>query len=427
MPEKAGPAATDAYLENEATAYRKGDAGKLARIVNDRLDAAPEKPDRLLIYVDQWEELYAMAPTTEDAEQRKQHSSDIDKFIALLVAAASGQKSRATAVLTVRADFYNPLIRHALLSKLLPRQQVNIPPMSPGDLRAAIETPATKAGLFFTPSALVDQILNDVGTEEGRLPLLQFALKETWERREEDRLTSKAYTEVGGVQGAIQQTAERAYAALTPVQQEAARRLFLRLVAPGEGQEDTRARSAIPDDPQQRDVINLFSNPRTRLLVTGYETLQGPTPQAARDLRPTVEIAHEALIRRWPVLRAWVDTNRDKLRARAAILRAKTDWEEKDTSTCWTRVFSSSVGVPSSITLGTSQWTIFVTMWTARSREKNGVSTPSATLPSRTRNESPMPNVKQGKLPRTRGRRQTSPGANYGTAWLQPLPPRLLR
>jgi hypothetical protein len=77
--------------------------------------------------------------------------------------------------------------------------------------------------------------------------LLQFALKETWERREEDRLTSKAYTEVGGVQGAIQQTAERAYAALTPVQQEAARRLFLRLVAPGEGQEDTRARSAIPD------------------------------------------------------------------------------------------------------------------------------------------------------------------------------------
>jgi hypothetical protein len=133
VPEKAGPAATDAYLENEATAYRKGDAGKLARIVNDRLDAAPEKPDRLLIYVDQWEELYAMAPTTEDAEQRKQHSSDIDKFIALLVAAASGQKSRATAVLTVRADFYNPLIRHALLSKLLPRQQVNIPPMSPGD------------------------------------------------------------------------------------------------------------------------------------------------------------------------------------------------------------------------------------------------------------------------------------------------------
>ena len=37
-------------------------------MVNDRLDAAPEKPDRLLIYVDQREELYAMAPPAEDKD-----------------------------------------------------------------------------------------------------------------------------------------------------------------------------------------------------------------------------------------------------------------------------------------------------------------------------------------------------------------------
>src|SRR5262249_53131926 len=178
VPENAGPARVDTYLENEAAAYRAGDAGKLARIVNDRLDSGPEKADRLLIYVDQWEELYAMAPTSEDSEQRNQYSGDIEKFIALLVSAASGQKSRATVVLTVRADFYNPLVRHAQLSTLLPRHQVNIPPMSPSDLRAAIETPAKTAGLSFAPPALVDQIMNDVGTEEGRLPLLQFALKE---------------------------------------------------------------------------------------------------------------------------------------------------------------------------------------------------------------------------------------------------------
>jgi hypothetical protein len=81
--------------------------------------------------------------------------------------------------------------------------------MRPSDLRSAIETPAKKAGLTFVPPALVDQILSDVGTEEGRLPLLQFALKETWEGRDGDQLTAEAYTEVGGVQGAIQKTAER--------------------------------------------------------------------------------------------------------------------------------------------------------------------------------------------------------------------------
>jgi hypothetical protein len=56
VPEGAGPARIDAYLEDEVEAYRRGDAGKLGRIVADRLKAAPERPDRLLIYVDQWEE-----------------------------------------------------------------------------------------------------------------------------------------------------------------------------------------------------------------------------------------------------------------------------------------------------------------------------------------------------------------------------------
>ena len=54
--------------------------------------------------------------------------------------------------------------------------------MSRDDLRSAIETPAKTAGLSFAPPQLVDRILDDVGLEEGRLPLLQFALKETWQK-----------------------------------------------------------------------------------------------------------------------------------------------------------------------------------------------------------------------------------------------------
>ncbi len=322
-PANAGPAAIDAWLEGEAAAYRAGDPETLARIVDRRLDAAPEKPDRLLLYVDQWEELYAMAPAAED-KGCAQHGVDVEKFIALLVAAASERGSRASVVITVRADFYNPLIRNPLLAALLPRQQVNIPPMSRDDLRAAIETPAEMVDLSFTPPELVDRILDDVGLEEGRLPLLQFALKETWGKREGGELTAEAYTAVGGVAGAIEKTAQDAYERLTPAQKDAARRLFLRLVTPGEGQADTRARSLIPHDPRQLEIVNLFSNPKTRLLVTALRAA-GP---AGADVRETVEVAHEALIQRWPTLRAWVNGSRENLRARAAILRAKKEWEE---------------------------------------------------------------------------------------------------
>jgi WD40 repeat protein/energy-coupling factor transporter ATP-binding protein EcfA2 len=326
MPDNAGPAAIDSWLEGEAAAYRAGDKDKLARIVDRCLHDAPEKPDRLLIYVDQWEELYAMAPAPEDKERHGQHCADVERFIELLIRAASGHESRASVVITVRADFYNPLIRNPLLAVLLPKQQVNIPPMSRDDLRSAIETPGKTARLSFAPPQLVDRVLDDVGLEEGRLPLLQFALKETWEKRDDDRLTAEAYTTVGGVARAIERTAQDAYERLSPTQKEAARRLFLRLVTPGEGQEDTRARSAIPDDPQQRNIVALFSNPKTRLLVTA---LQAAGPSGG-EVRATVEVAHEALIQRWPTLREWVRANRENLRTRAAILRAKAEWEQHD-------------------------------------------------------------------------------------------------
>ena len=327
-PENAGPAAIDAWLEGEAAAYRAGDAETLVRIVDRRLDDAPEKPDRLLIYVDQWEELYAMAPPPEDRGRLKQHSADVKRFIELLIVAVSSAGSRLTVVMTVRADFYNPLIRDPQLASLLPKQQVNIPPMGRDDLRSAIETPAKTAGLAFAPLQLVDRILDDVGLEEGRLPLLQFALKETWQKREDNRLAAEAYTAVGGVAGAIEKTAEDAYERLTPAQKDAARRLFLGLVTPGEGQADTRARSVFPNDPQQREIISLFADPKTRLLVTGYETLHG-TARAGIEARSTVEVAHEALIQRWKTLRDWVGANRQKLRDRAAIVRAKAEWEEQ--------------------------------------------------------------------------------------------------
>src|SRR4029077_15729368 len=113
----------------------------------------------------------------------------------------------------------------------------------------------------------------------------------------------------GGVREAIRLTAQQRFDALSTDEQKAARALFLRLVTPGEGQEDTRARAAMPAEPDQRRIVAQFADAHTRLLVTGSDSAG----------RPTVEVAHEALIRMWPLLRDWINTNREKLRARAAI------------------------------------------------------------------------------------------------------------
>jgi len=149
------------------------------------------------------------------------------------------------------------------------------------------------------------------------LPLLQYALKETWAARNGNAMTGDSYMRSGGVREAIRITAERTFQALPVEDQQGARRLFLRLVTPGEGQENIRARAAMPEEPNQRKIVEQFAGPRTRLLVTGSD--RG---------RPTVEVAHEALIRTWPRLGNWIDANREKLRARAAVLQAKADWEQ---------------------------------------------------------------------------------------------------
>jgi WD40 repeat protein len=300
-------------ITNEAEKLRAGDPELLSHMIREELDRAEGKPDRLLLYIDQWEELYAQGASS--SERAAQHAADVNRFIDLLLTAA--QTGPVTVAATVRADFYDPLIAHQEIRSLLPARQVLLGAMPRSELERTITEPAKKVGLTFDPPDLVQRILDEAGEDEGMLPLLQYALKETWALRKGNTMTGDSYARSGGVREAIRITAERTFDGLSAEDQQAARQLFLRLVTPGEGQEDTRARAEMPAEPAQRKIVEQFAGPRTRLLVTGLD----------RAARPTVEVAHEALIRTWPRLRAWIDANREKLRARAQVLQAKTDWE----------------------------------------------------------------------------------------------------
>jgi formylglycine-generating enzyme required for sulfatase activity len=303
-------------ITDEAEKLRTGDPELLSHMIHEELDRAEGKPDRLLLYIDQWEELYTQAQSGGDKHRAGQHAADVTRFIDLLLTASS--ISPVTVVGTVRADFFDPLIAHQKIRLLLPAQQVLLGSMPRSDLERTIVEPARKVGLKFDPPGLVQRILDEVGEDEGMLPLVQYALKETWALREGDLMTAASYARSGGVQGAIRITAERTFDALSAQDQQTARRLFLRLVTPGEGQEDTRARAPMPAELTQQKIIEQFAGPRTRLLVTGSDAAQ----------RPTIEVCHEALIRTWPRLRGWIDANREKLRARAAVLQAKAEWEQ---------------------------------------------------------------------------------------------------
>jgi hypothetical protein len=270
-----------------------------------------------MLVVDQFEETFALCP---DEDERQ-------AFVTTLCAlggAGIEPDAPAVVVLGIRADFYGRCIAYPELVPVLRDSQVVVGPMRPVDLRRAIERPAARAGLVLE-AGLVEVLLRDLGAEEGQsaepgsLPLLSHALLATWQRREGRTLTLAGYRDAGGVREAIATTADTVYDSLSPAAQVAAKQLFLRLVALGEGTEDTRRRIArdellVDGTPEEaitiREVLDRLVE--ARLIVLGQDT---------------VEIAHEALIKAWPRLQGWLAADRETLRIHRQLTEGAQAWE----------------------------------------------------------------------------------------------------
>jgi hypothetical protein len=102
-----GSAKYAAKIGEEAEQLRTGDPELLSHMIRQELDQSDGKPERLLLYIDQWEELYAQAPSPSvDKDRAARHAVDVDRFIDLLLNAS--QSTPVSVVATVRADFYDP-------------------------------------------------------------------------------------------------------------------------------------------------------------------------------------------------------------------------------------------------------------------------------------------------------------------------------
>ncbi len=306
-----GPADEDGQdrfrrLERQAAEWRTDRPDTLARFLRDRMGQARLRVNRLLVVVDQAEELFARPWHVRDAVAEKAFRDDAEQFIKLLLGAAD--EGAASVALTIRSDYFDPLM-HSPLGPVLKETLVQLGRI--GDLRPSIERPAAAVGLTFSPG-LVEQIVAEVGADESNLPLLQHALQRTWELRPRGGpvMSADAYTESGGVAKAINQAAQACFDGLSAEEQAAAKRLFLRLVRPGEGNAHLRQRTPVPDDPVEQRVMDAFAAPDRRLLFIGMNAG-----------RRQVEVAHEALVRGWPTLLEWVETSRERLRARDDVLQ----------------------------------------------------------------------------------------------------------
>jgi DNA-binding SARP family transcriptional activator/WD40 repeat protein len=260
--------------------------------------------ERLILTVDQFEEVFVAC---QDGVQRAE-------FLDLLVEAARDRDGRVPIVLAMRADFYGRCASHEALADLVGANQVLVRPMRRDELRRAIELPARRAGLRVEP-ALVDALLADTLGEPGGLPLLSTALLELWQERDGRVLRRSAYARTGGVRGAVGRLAEATYARLEQPQQEAARRILLRLSEASEQAAFVRRRVALEELDLERDEA------ASAALATLTERRLVSIDQGA------VEVAHEALLREWPRLRGWLEEDAEGRRLHQHLIQAARDWE----------------------------------------------------------------------------------------------------
>lgn len=283
------------------------DTGGLTPLVDELLSADPDRPQRLLLVMDQFEEL--LTQTAPDTRGR---------FARLLRPALTGPMQltgSAQLVGTLRPEFLDPLLADPGLVRL-PTRVFPVRPLGREALRRVIEGPAQLAGID-APAPLVAQLVEDTGSGDT-LPLLAFTLAQLSEGvGRGGQLPAARYEQLGGVQGALIRQADAALTEALVAGGRSAEEVLgglLRLVTVDEQDRPTRWRVR-RDKLPAAVAAELEEFVARRLLTTDTDSGTG-----------MISVTHEAFLSTWPPLARAIAANVSGLRARRVVEYAATEW-----------------------------------------------------------------------------------------------------
>ena len=255
---------------------------------------ADEQRARVLLLVEQLEELFTLVP---DPEARA-------RFMRAVCTAADDPFEPVRVVLTARDDFLGRLATGPEAREAL-TQVVVIESLAPQALTEILVKPVEEVGYRYEDPEIVAEMTAAVRGQPGSLPLLQFAAQRLWELRDAKTkvLLRSAYDAMGGVEGALAQHADGILDGLSDEDRRAARTLLTRLVTP------ERTRKVVPRA-QALDGLGPRAEAVFDRLTQGrLIAVKNPRHSAAG---PQLELIHESLIRKWDTLGRWLDEGREE-------------------------------------------------------------------------------------------------------------------
>ncbi|MBN7819744.1 AAA family ATPase [Bowmanella yangjiangensis] len=299
----------EALRENPTTAVKLTLLPELRRIAETVGGAV-----RLVVLIDQLEELLSNPTITED---------EINAFAQVIsVLASSGS---VWVMATLRSDFYGDLQNYAKWMALKGQgSQYDVLPLGAAYMHRVITEPAWLSGLQFEKHPQSDErldqyLLSDALEEPDALPLLQYTLRELYEKRGDSRvLTFDSYRNIGGVTGALGKRAEAVWESLPTTSRDIlVPRLFRSLVTI-DHERKLGAKVLTVGVAQDERIHEAFV--QARLLVKS---------RSDNDSGTIIRLAHEAIIRCWPRLQQWLDDSQEFLQARFRMENAYNRWNEE--------------------------------------------------------------------------------------------------
>ena len=320
----APPAAVPGATIVEVT-LRRGKRGLIEAVREARLPAA----QNLLVVVDQFEELFRFQRSRDVADAR----GEAIAFVKVLLEAKHQTDVPVYVVLTMRSDFIDECVEYPGLPEALNAGQYLVPRMARDELRAAIMGPVAVAGAEIAPR-LVWRLLNEVGSDQDQLPVLQHALMRTWDRwatRPEPRgaLDLEDYEDVGGMRDALSRHAEEALEEAGPgrghVVAEKVFRALTDVVTDARGRRRPCAMSELSAVAEATmaevaHVVEIFRR-------SGRCFLMPPVPTPLKH-DTIVDLSHESLMRCWGRLRAWAEAERAAAGVYLRLTQAATRHED---------------------------------------------------------------------------------------------------
>ena len=231
-----------------------------------------------------------------------------------------GGDSPVKVVGTVRDDLFGRVAALPELRRFPEQNLYTVRGVEPNAVAAIVRDPAERIGYELEEAdKVVAEATRVLSDDPSALPLVQFALTRWWEGRDEAgrRLRRREWDKIGGIEGALAEAAQTLYESLDGDDRERMRSILIELFR----SDGTRVRVGEDEVATTPEALRLLERRRVRRLVRR---------QVDADNRATLEVVHEALARRWPLLRSWLEETRAERELLQYVEREAARWREDD-------------------------------------------------------------------------------------------------